>query len=57
MNKLVTFLNGKKTYVGLILGTIYSLLIALGVVESNEFVWTLIVTWTGVSFRLALNKQ
>lgn len=57
MNKLLTFLSGKKTYIGLALGTIYSLLIALGVVESNEFVWTLIVGWTGVSFRLALNNK
>lgn len=51
--KIIEFLNGKKTFLGIAAGAIYSVLIALGVVESNEWVWTAIATWTGVAFRLA----
>jgi len=54
--KLIDWLDGKKTYIGIFLGVVYSVLIALNVVESNELVWTAIVGWTGVSFRLAQNK-
>lgn len=54
--KLVNWLDGKKTYIGILLGVVYSVLIALNVVESNELVWAAIVGWTGVSFRLAQNK-
>jgi hypothetical protein len=56
MNKIVNYLYGKKTYIGIAVGIIYSVLIALEVVESNELIWAAIVGWTGVSFRLALNK-
>ena len=53
MKKVLEFLKGKKTFIGVGLGVIYSVLIWAGVVESNEMVWTAIVGWTGVSFRLA----
>lgn len=56
MQKLLTYLDGKKTYIGIAVGAVYSVLIATGVVESNELVWTAIAGWTGVSFRLAQNK-
>lgn len=56
LEKTVKFLNGKKTYIGIAAGAVYSVLIALNVVPSNELVWTLIVGWTGVSFRLAQTK-
>ena len=56
MDKFVDFLNGKKTYIGILAGAIYSILISSGAVENSETVWTLILTWTGVSFRAALNK-
>lgn len=56
MKKIVNKLDGKKTFVGIVAGAVYSVLIATGVVESNELVWTLIATWTGISFRLAMNK-
>lgn len=56
MKKLATKLDGKKTIIGIVAGAAYSVLIATGVVESNEMIWTLIATWTGISFRLALNK-
>lgn len=56
MNKLSSFLSGKKTIIGVIAGAIYSILIALGYVSDNQIVWTAIATWTGISFRLALNK-
>lgn len=56
MEKIVNYLNGKKTYIGILAGAIYSILVSAGVVENSEMVWTLILTWTGVSFRAALNK-
>lgn len=51
------WLEGKKTYIGIAAGAVYSVLIALGYVESNELVWTAIGTYTGISFRLALKKE
>ena len=56
LEKIVKFLSGKKTYIGIGVGAVYSVLIALNVIPSNELVWTLIVGWTGVSFRLAQTK-
>jgi len=56
MEKVKAFLEGKKSYIGIGLGVVYSVLIALNVVPSNELIWTAIVGWTGVSFRLALKK-
>jgi hypothetical protein len=56
MKKIASKLNGKKTIIGILAGAVYSVLIATGVVESNDMIWTLIATWTGVSFRLAMNK-
>jgi len=53
MKKLLEFLDGKKTFIGVGLGAIYSILIWYGVVESNPMIWTAIASWTGVSFRLA----
>ena len=54
--KLVTWLDGKKTYIGIAAGVVYSVLIALNVVQSDELVWTAIAGWTGVAFRLAQSK-
>jgi len=54
MKKIVNFLSGKKTYIGIALGVVYSVLVALNIVESNEVIWAAIVGWTGISFRLAL---
>ena len=51
--KVWTFLEGKKTYIGIALGAIYQILITSGVVESETVIWTAILTWTGVSFRMA----
>lgn len=56
MQKLLTYLEGRKTIIGIIIGAVYSVLISLGIVESNEIIWALIATWTGVSYRLALKK-
>ena len=56
MKKVLDFLDGNKTYIGIGVGVVYSVLIALGVVPSNELIWSAIVAWTGVSFRLALKK-
>jgi hypothetical protein len=54
MQKVIDFLKGKKTYIGIGIGVVYSVLIYLGVVESNEVIWTAIVGYTGVAFRLAV---
>lgn len=54
--KLIDFLSGKKTIIGIVAGSIYSVLIALNYVEDNQIIWTLIAAWTGISFRLALKK-
>jgi hypothetical protein len=53
--KVRRWLKGKKTYLGLAAGSVYAGLIALGVAESNEWVWIIIGTWTGAAFRSALN--
>jgi hypothetical protein len=54
MKKVSTMLDGKKTIIGILAGAVYSVLIATKTVESNDMVWTLIATWTGISFRLAM---
>ena len=54
---IINWLDGKKTFISIIIGAVYSVLIATNVVPSNEYVWTAIATITGVSFRLALNKK
>lgn len=51
---LLRLLEGKKTYLGIIASAIYSILIYSGVCESNDLVWTAILTYTGVSFRMAI---
>jgi hypothetical protein len=53
---MITWLKGKKTFIGITVGAIYSLLIYLNAVHNNQLVWTLIATWTGVSTRLAISK-
>ena len=54
MKSIANFLNGKKTYIGVILAIAYSLAIYFKIVESNELIWTAILGWTGVSLRLAI---
>lgn len=54
MNKIINGLKGYKTYLGIGAGVLYSVLIYQGIVASNELVWTAIVGFTGVSFRLAV---
>jgi hypothetical protein len=54
MEKVIKFLDGKKVYIGIGTGVVYSVLVYFGVVESNELVWAAIAGWTGVAFRLAV---
>jgi hypothetical protein len=56
MKKIQSLLSGNKTYIGIALGVVYSVLIALNVVESNEIIWTALAGWCGIAFRLALKK-
>ena len=50
------FLDGRKTYIGITIGVIYSVLIYFGIVPNNQIVWTIIGAWTGVAFRLAVQQ-
>lgn len=50
---VLTWLKGKKTYIGIAAGVVYSVAIQLGYVASEEAIWTVIVAWTGIAFRLA----
>lgn len=52
--RIRAWLKGRKTYIGIIAGSIYACLCIAGVTENNELVWTLIAAWTTVSFRAAL---
>lgn len=54
MSAIKARLEGKKTYIGIIIGAGYAVMIHLGLAESNEMVWTGIAAWTGVAFRQAL---
>mgnify|MGYP001596124388 FL=1 len=54
LTQIVAFLAGKKTYIGIAAGVTYSVLIYFKVVESNELVWSAILAWTGIAFRLAV---
>lgn len=56
MKKLLDFLSGKKTYIGVIAGAVYQILILTGHADSDPAVWTAIATWTGISFRLAVSN-
>jgi hypothetical protein len=54
MEKVISFLEGKKTYIGVGLSAAYSVAIYFGLVESNEIIWAALLGWTGVSFRMAV---
>ena len=50
----MNWFDGKKTYIGIGLGIIYSVLIYFGIVPNNQIAWTIIAGWTGIAFRLAI---
>ena len=56
MQKILNFIDGKKTYIGFVVGFVYLCLIQFAGVPSEEIVWGFITAWTGISFRDALNK-
>jgi hypothetical protein len=49
------WLKGRKTYLGLIAGTVYACLCIAGLTDSNDLVWTIIAVWTGFAFRSAVS--
>ena len=51
-----TWLDGKKTYLGIAAGIVYSVLIYFHVVQNNDLVWTALFGWTGISARVAITK-
>lgn len=48
--------EGKKTILGILAGAIYSILIYYGVVPTNEMIWLTLATYTGISFKLGINR-
>ena len=54
MAALFAWLKGKKTYIGVTVGALYSAAVILKVLPNDAWVWTLIATWTGVAFRSAI---
>jgi hypothetical protein len=56
----MSWLEGKKTYIGIIAGVIWSLLGVFGVIDpsSEGFQATILViaAWTGVSANVAIHK-
>ena len=57
MSKVIAYLSGKKTYIGVVASAVYLVAIQAGWVDSNEYVWGVIVAWTGVSLRAAIAKK
>ena len=58
---MLDFLSGKKTYIGVILGTVLAVLGALGVVDVDSSIFIVaaggITAFTGISVRLAIDKS
>lgn len=57
MNKFLTWFDGKKTIIGIIVGAIYSVLISLGYAPYSDVAWTMIIAYTGVAFKIGLNRD
>lgn len=60
MDKIANFLEGKKTFIGLICAAVLALLAALGVVDADSRLFEVLVIivflFTGVSYRLAIKN-
>ncbi len=58
MAKVIAFLSGKKSYIGVVAGGILWTVWQLGYVpnEMAGIIAGVIMTWTGVSFRTAIGK-
>ena len=54
--KVINWFTGKKTIIGIIAGFSYGIAIHYGLTSSNDVVWGAIATWTGVSFKIGLNR-
>jgi len=52
------FLDGRKTYLGMIAGGILGILWSYGLISDDtaRLVATIIATWTGISMRAAISK-
>jgi len=59
MQTILTFLKGKKTYLGLIAAGILGLSWSYGLVDEKvaETIAIFIATWTGISLRSAMSKS
>jgi len=57
---MIEFLSGKKTYIGIILATVWAVLGSLGIVDAGADYFTvvaaLIGAFTGIAVRLAITK-
>lgn len=50
-------LSGRKTYIGIVAGIVYSVLVYFNVVPYNQMVVTIITGWTGVSAVAHISKS
>ena len=57
MKRIVEFISGKKTYIGIVAGIVYSVLVYFNVVPYNQMVVTIITGWTGVSAVAHISKS
>ena len=57
--KIQKFLSGKKTYLGMIAAGVLGILWSYGLVDDKlaSVLASLIFTWTGVSYRAAIDKN
>lgn len=56
--KALNWLNGKKTYIGIIAATLFSLAVSEGWIALDDWEWlaVLIAGWTGVAINHKANK-
>ena len=56
MNSILTFLQGKKTYLLACLAGLYAALVGLGILPNAEFVWALLGSGALATLRAGLAK-
>jgi dolichol kinase len=55
-NHVKQWFDGKKTIIGIIAGFIYGVAIYYGIAPNNELVWGAIAAYTGISFKVGINR-
>ena len=59
MERIMKFLNGKKTYLGSIAAGLLGIVWSLGHIDDRtaQFIASIITAWTGVAIRSAIAKN